>query len=321
MVPNDFADSTPDIIRRLWKPLLFDLNATRFVTSEGQSYEVPSERQHWSQPLGKKLLILDVDTRLDNSPGSIMNKTLNPNELSGRAGGIMNHYLYAMIHGYNYRFVRAPGFSGRHGTWVKVPIIREALKAHNFVVFLDADAGFMHMELPFEWLMNYWNITNKTLVALSNDPDSPRNRDEKGKVMQNTGFIIARQDARSQKLFSDWEHCPTEVKYKGCKHWGKDWAHEQAAFANYVRYDYSSSGEVGVIPCGEGNGAPYIGDKTCNGVFVRHHWFKKDRPASDLQQLISDTVIRRIHAHFLHNKKNATIDATSYRYMQKEEGS
>ncbi|KAI1016324.1 hypothetical protein LB503_010220 [Fusarium chuoi] len=262
-------------------------------TDEGYIYEVPKENENWAKPLGKKLLILDVDTRLDKGPGAVMNDSaLDYKEMKGRTGGIMNHYLYAMIHGYDYKFVRAPDYPKRHQTWVKVPMIREALKSHDFVVFLDADAEFMYPQVPFEWLMKLWNITDQTLLALANDPDSPRNRDEKGKVMQNTGFMIAQQSNRTQELFDDWEHCPGEKKYKGCARWANDWAHEQAAFSNYVRYSYNQSQDIGTIPCMDGNGAPYIGDKTCGGVFIRHHWFRKDDPAKDLQRLILEAFMR-----------------------------
>lgn len=122
-----------------------------------------------------------------------------------------------MIHGYDYRFVRAPNYSKRHGTWVKVPMIQEALKTHDTVVFLDADAVFMYPHLPFEWLMNMWNVTSETLMAISSDPDAKTNRDDKGLVSWNTGFIIAQQSKRTQELFDRWDKCPTEERYTGCK--------------------------------------------------------------------------------------------------------
>ncbi|KAJ3528891.1 hypothetical protein NM208_g10003 [Fusarium decemcellulare] len=304
-----------ELMHHLWRPFIHDINETTFVTKDGKTFEIGNDSYRWTQPLGKKLLILDVDSRLDQGPGAMMNKsTLSPKEMTGRTGGMMNHYLYAMIHGYDYRFIRAPTYSNRHGTWVKVPMIKEALKTHDFVVFLDADAGFMNLHLPFEWLMSMWNITDKTLIALANDPDSPKNRDEKGKVMQNTGFIIAQQSGRTQELFENWEACPTEKRYEGCKHWDRDWAHEQAAFANYVRYDYNSTEEVKAIPCGDGNGAPYIGDKTCGGTFVRHHWFKKDLPAKDLQGIMLDTLVERLHYQFHADKKANYLDASKKSY-------
>jgi hypothetical protein len=130
--------------------------------------------------------------------------------------------------------------------------------------------------------------------------------------MMNTGFIVARQSNRTQDLFHDWNQCPSEAKYKGCRRWAKDWAHEQAAFSNYVRYDYNSTDDVRVIPCMDGNGAPYIGDKKCGGVFVRHHWFHKDYPVKDLRESILDTFMKRIHAGFHHAQQQNFIDASHY---------
>ncbi|EWY80858.1 hypothetical protein FOYG_16775 [Fusarium oxysporum NRRL 32931] len=311
--PTNLAGNTPQLMHHLWKPFIHELNATNFVSNEGYEYKIGKGNHRWLKPMKKKLLILDVDTRLDTGDDSMMNpKGLKADKMSGRTAGMMSHYLYAMIHGYDYKFIRAPDYRNRHGTWVKVPMVKEALKAHETVVFLDADAIFMYPEMPFEWLMSLWNITDKTLVAMSNDPDYPRNRDDKGKVMMNTGFIVARQSNRTQELFHDWNQCPTEKKYKGCERWAKDWAHEQAAFANFVRYDYNRPDDVRVIPCMDGNGAPYIGDKTCGGVFVRHHWFHKDYPANDLHTLILDTFVKRIHVGLHHMKSENYVNATHY---------
>ncbi|KAI8682251.1 hypothetical protein NCS55_00480400 [Fusarium keratoplasticum] len=314
-LPARLAEHTPQLMHDLWTPFIHDINTTHFLTKEGYHYNIPHGTHHWQEPSGKKLLILDVDTRLDTGPGAMMNESsLNSNEMTGRTAGMMNHYLYAMIHGYNYRFIRAPPYPNRHGTWVKVPMIKEALKTHEIVVFLDADAIFMYPEMPFEWLMSLWNVTDNTLVAMASDPNSPRNRDANGRVMHNTGFIIAQQSNRTQELFHNWEQCPTDKKYKGCKRWAKDWAHEQAAFSNYVRYDYNSTEEVVMIPCMDGNGAPYIGDKTCGGVFVRHHWFHKDYPAKDLLRLMQDAFVSWLHAGFHHDKQDNFIDAGRFTY-------
>ncbi|KAH6980359.1 hypothetical protein EDB82DRAFT_560307 [Fusarium venenatum] len=298
------AEDTPQIMQQLWKPLLHDLNATHFITKEGYRYTIAEGNHRWESPLKKRLLILDVDTRLDRGAGAVTNKSpLSPSELTGRSGGMMNHYLYAMIHGYDYQFIRAPDYYNRHGTWVKVPMIKQALESYETVVFLDADAVFVYPELPLEWLMSLWNITDKTLVAMANDPDTPKNRDAQGTVMMNTGFIIARQSDRTQDLFHDWNQCPTDTKYKGCQRWMKDWAHEQAAFSNHVRYDYNSTDEVRKIPRMDGNGG--------NGVFVRHNWFHKDSPANDLRELLLDILVKRIQAGF-HHEQNQFLDASHY---------
>ncbi|KAF5679408.1 hypothetical protein FHETE_825 [Fusarium heterosporum] len=320
-LPVTVAENTPQLMHYFWKPFLHEINNTNFVSDEGYKYETPKDARHWTKPLRKKLLILDVDTREDNGPGGMMNQsTLSPKEMTGRAGGMMNHYLYAMIHGYDYKFVRAPGYPNRHATWVKVPIIKEALKTHEIVVFLDADAVFMYPHVPFEWLMRLWNITDKTLIALANDPDSEKNRDASGKVMMNTGFMIAQQSDETQELFDKWDQCPTSGKYQGCDRWAKEWAHEQGAFSNHIRYDYNSTEKIGVIPCMDGNGAPYIGDKTCGGVFIRHHWFRKNAPAEDLQRILLNTIVSRLHVGFQYDMEQNFVDLSRYRYPLKDLG-
>lgn len=220
-----------------------------------------------------------------------------------------------MIHGYDYRLIRAPNYDGRHGTWVKVPMIKEALKTHEIVVFMDADAVFMYPHMPLEWLLSLWNFTPSTLIAMANDPDSERNRDNKGKVMLNTGFVVAQQSNRTQDLFDRWDRCPTGKRYKDCGRWDKDWAHEQAAFSNHVRYDYTKNeNDIRTIPCMDGNGAPYIGDKTCGGVFIRHHWFRKDDPVKQIRESILDLVLRRMHTHFHAQKGEYYLDAHTEKY-------
>ncbi|KAI5456017.1 hypothetical protein BGZ63DRAFT_368002 [Mariannaea sp. PMI_226] len=305
----------PDLIQALWKPSLHDLNATTFTTDEGYEYEVLEANRRWNEPLGKKLIILDVDTRIHTNTGDLMNTDpLYYKNLTGRTGGWMNHYLYAMIHGYDYRLVRAPEFSDRHGTWVKVPMIKEALKTHDMVVFLDADAVFVYPHLPFEWLLNLWNITDKTLLAMAEDPNSKGNRDSKGWVLWNTGFVVAQKSDRTMELFDNWQDCPSEDKYQGCAHWRKDWAHEQAAFGNHIRYDYSTTDDLRAIPCMDGNGSPYIGDKSCGGVFIRHHWFRKDAPIDHFKDMILDLMVRRLHGHFHSDLDTYFLDAHKKKY-------
>lgn len=85
-------------MHHLWEPFLHDINATHFVTREGYQYTIGERNHRWREPLKKKLLILDVDTRLDTGAGTLLNKSpLNPSELTGRSGGMMNHYLYGTL--------------------------------------------------------------------------------------------------------------------------------------------------------------------------------------------------------------------------------
>jgi hypothetical protein len=95
-LPATLAENTPQLMHYLWKPFLHDINATHFLSKEGYRYKINKNNYRWS-PLKKKLLILDVDTRLDTGAGAMMNKSpLNATEMTGRTAGMMNHYLYGM---------------------------------------------------------------------------------------------------------------------------------------------------------------------------------------------------------------------------------
>lgn len=190
--------------------------------------------------------------------------------------------------------MRAPEYNDRHQTWVKVPSIKEALKTHKFVVFLDSDAVFAEPQVPIEWLLSLWDVKDRTLLAMPEDPNSPINRDAKGWVLWNTGFIIAQQSRRTNELLETWEDCPTGVRFPECRRWAHDWAHEQAAFGNHVRYAYNTTDDLRAIGCMEANGAPYIFDKKCGGVFVSHHWGSKEMTVKGLHELVSKAILRHL---------------------------
>jgi hypothetical protein len=98
-LPARLSENTPELMHHLWKPFLHELNDTQFISKEGYKYKIDSDNYKW-RPLKKKLLILDVDTRLDKGAGAMMNTSspLNADEMTGRTAGMMNHYLYGMIY-------------------------------------------------------------------------------------------------------------------------------------------------------------------------------------------------------------------------------
>ncbi|KAH6695634.1 hypothetical protein F5X68DRAFT_198685 [Plectosphaerella plurivora] len=278
--PFPDANNFANFVASLWRPHVHNLHNSTYVSQDGHEYQLDPNRRIWQKPLGKDVLILNIDTRYDDSYD-------NEKEVSPRRAGWLNHYIYSLIHGYDYKFVHAPRFWFRHVTWVKVPMIRRALQDYRFVVFLDADAVFEEPQIPLEWLFDRWNIHSNTLVAMAEDPNLPRNLDSQGRVLLNTGFIIAQNSKRTTDLFWDWEQCPTDFKFPGCKHWTQDWAHEQAAFGFHVRYAYNDTDELRAISCMDGNGSPHIDQKACGGVFVAHHWSRKRQTVGDLGSLIS----------------------------------
>ncbi|KAF5231409.1 hypothetical protein FAUST_9272 [Fusarium austroamericanum] len=260
----------PLLLAELWKPLIHPIDDRIFVTDKRERFEVPTSQMRWKKPLGKKVILIDTDTRLNTTEeNTILDKRpLHFPTLHGRTGGHLNHYLYAMIHGYDYRLVRAADYPDRHGTWVKPAIAKEALKTHDFVISLDSDAVFTHLNLPIEWLMNLWDIRpEETLVAMAYDLDIKIDYDPRGNLVLNTGFVISQASQRTQEIYERWEDCPRSIP--GCEHWNFKWAHEQSAFSHYIRYEFNRTHDVKNIPCSHANGNEFTaeGQCKCQGIF------------------------------------------------------
>ncbi|KAM0190026.1 hypothetical protein ACHAPA_007815 [Fusarium lateritium] len=219
-----------------------------------------------------------------------------------------------MIHGYDYRLVWAADYPDRHGTWVKPAVVKEALKTYDFVISLDSDAVFTHLDLPLEWLMNLWDITPETLVAMAYDLDWEGDYDPRGNLILNTGFIIAQASQRAQDMFRRWEDCPRSIP--GCEHWNFKWAHEQSAFSHYIRYEFNRTHDVKSIPCNHANGNEYSvnGNCECQGVFISHNWKHKDKTAELLSRSIMTSLARRVHAQFHNDIKDLYVDASNQTY-------
>ena len=123
----------------------------------------------------------------------------------------------------------------------------ELLKTYRFVVFIDRDAFFNHMEVPLEWLFNRWNLTEQTSIAAPLDVlfrDGNATLDAKGRRIQNNGFIIAQSSPRTQEILEAWMNCWNDIRYPGCSYWKENWGNEQSAFAEYVRYEFNREHDV-----------------------------------------------------------------------------
>lgn len=315
--PSDDGDSSLDdpakLLFHLWKPLVHDMREEVYRSSDGKEYKLPDGPREWTQPLGKKVLILDVDSRFDDTEGTLFNgSTLHREGIEDRSAGRLGHMIYAMVHGYDYRFVRAPDWPGRYGTWTKVPILKEAVRQYDTVVFFDADAWFVHMDLPLEWLMNYWKVTKDTSITLAKDPDTTSNRDSKGLVLYNTGFIIAQKSDRTQEILSALEDCPDEKRWPGCAKWKKSFAHEQRAFGEYVRYEYDKTTDILPIIMQDANSP--------KGIFIRHDWPKKRDRLEDLQRGFMDMLIARSHMLFQDELHHYYRDLSKLKFPLNEVG-
>ncbi|KAJ5341849.1 hypothetical protein N7541_010973 [Penicillium brevicompactum] len=218
--------------------------------------------------------------------------------------------ITAKIHGYDYRLVVMPRKDGRFGTWGKVTAIREALRHYKYVVFLDGDAMFLYPNLPMEWLFNYWDITENTLVAMALDPDAPQNRDWNDRTMLNTGFVIAQQSPRTDELFEAWDSCPSETRYPGCSKWSREWPHEQSAFGNHIRYDFNRSEDIRVLSCAEANGCPEVATTGCVGQLIRHYWGDKSAVPAAVGDTILHYFLPQLHEIFYKDRETLVINAS-----------
>lgn len=189
---------------------------------------------------------------------------------------LTNHFS-AKIHGYKYYYVAIDTFEDRRASWKKPTIMSKILKDHDACLYLDSDAIFNHLDLPFEWLMNYWQIhPNTNSLALALDPDAKNNEDQFGKTYLNTGFIIAQKNDKTFKIMKEWEDCPNEGgTHPDCVDFRTNVAGkptDQGGFGTYIRYDYAE--DIKNLPCTEANGFPES-HSGCDGTFIRHLWTGK----------------------------------------------
>ena len=184
----------------------------------------------------------------------------------------------AKIHGYKYYFIEIEEYEDRRASWKKPPVMSELLKDHEACIYLDSDAIFRNLGLPFEWLMNYWGLNPESnSLALALDPPSDNNLDKFGKAYSNTGFIVAQNNAKTHEIFKAWEACPDDGgKHPGCVNFrraGLGSPTDQGGFGTYIRYDYPE--EIKDLKCNEANGYTESGSN-CNGLFIKHIWTGKD---------------------------------------------
>lgn len=175
--------------------------------------------------------------------------------------------------------MRTGKLKDRRDSWKKPTIISRVLQKHDTCIFVDSDAIFNHLELPFEWLMNYWKIDkNHTSVTVAIDPDMKMNKDEHGKLYDNTGFVVVQNRPLTYKMMHDWATCADDGgKYPNCTDYrDKSPGHpsDQGGFGNYIRYDPDYKDAIQELPCEEANGFPEYKSE-CLGLFIKHLWTGK----------------------------------------------
>lgn len=174
----------------------------------------------------------------------------------------------AKIHGYRYYHVHVEELHDRRMYWSKPKVLASILQRHDVCIYIDTDATFARLDLPLEWLLNYWQIEPKRhSMALAADPQKAGNMDDRGKVYHNTGFIVLLNSPRTSEILDNWAKCPDDgepypecTRFRYRKYFRLDKARknlivqetDQAGFGNYVRYDYPES--IATLNCSEANG-------------------------------------------------------------------
>jgi hypothetical protein len=88
--------SFENAVRAIYAPFLVPISARSFMDrTAGEVYTIPDE-PIWRAGLGKKLCIVDIDTRPLNDTNQILNNNFSWTSLEGISPGMLNHYLYGM---------------------------------------------------------------------------------------------------------------------------------------------------------------------------------------------------------------------------------
>ncbi|KAF5680017.1 hypothetical protein FHETE_559 [Fusarium heterosporum] len=267
--------------------------------------KLPSDKPIWNKPLGKKLCIVDLESRRFDKPGQLWSDEMTWNksrEVHGPSGGSLNHWVYAKIHGYEYYHIKINGYPDRRDSWKKPSVLTQVLKKHDVCVFIDSDALFNKLDLPMEWLMNYWSIDPKNnSMALPFDPDTKHNEDRRGNLFLNTGFMIMQNKPKIYEIFKEWDDCANDGgKFPGCTEFRnrKGWQPtDQGGFGTFIRYEYAD--EILSLPCDEANGFPES-NSGCNGKFIKHVWIgKEDRLVQAVGAVFPGVLLETFHKQFL----------------------
>ncbi|KAL2264232.1 hypothetical protein VTK26DRAFT_64 [Humicola hyalothermophila] len=307
---DDSGASTPtygDLIYELYRPIKLPVSATNYTDQRGKTFDTGG-RDYWQTPLGKDLLILELDTRFPAGKDEIFNPEIMNWEAVKASGSslltisYLNHYIYSQIHGYDYKFLHANKIEGHYDTWIKPQGFRKMLSSYKFVVFIDADAIIQHLEVPMEFLFNRWNIAPNTSIAMPVDTQQVSEEkgnisvDSKGKVVLNSGVVVAQNLPLTEEMLEAWAECTTEKRYPGCAKWKTKWSHEQRAFSEYIRYDFNPDGDnIVEIPCNDANGFPGLKGKwgvvdDCQGEFIRHYTINKGQAKTSTAETLMQTV-------------------------------
>lgn len=310
-----------NIIRMLYEPLKMEPAEPFLPDPDGMHFELPL-LPRYTKKLGSDVLILDLDTRQIESTKAFERGKYDWDNINHVSCGIFSHFVYATIHGYDYKFIHTADFKDRHATWIKPSALANQIGNYKFIVFLDADATFRFLHLPIEWLINYWNIEPHHSIIMAKDPWDPRypefNSDRFNRTYANTGFMIVQNNENTIPILKAWHECPDDVRYPNCSQWKQPNFHEQSAFGEYIRYDYDEY--IKELDCGQANGFPGVEVSNCQGKFVRHYWFEKHLVKLDYRENMMNAVTMPIQKLFSENKIMNAITLPIHKLFSEKTG-
>jgi hypothetical protein len=85
----------PTIIKALYGPILHPVDAANFTDEDGDVYRLHRPIK-FTQKLGKKVLILDIDSRPLKGEGQLMNTDLKWQGMRPLSAGMLSHYMFCM---------------------------------------------------------------------------------------------------------------------------------------------------------------------------------------------------------------------------------
>jgi hypothetical protein len=236
--------------------------------------------------------------------------------------------LTATIHGYDYKFIHtSQWFNGsRDDVWTKVPALADTLKDYRFVVMIDADAIFRNLNLPYEWLLNRWNFTEDTSIAMPLDPVMDVNTHQPigytnnkfGEVNPNAGFVTAQNLPRTFDMIEAWISCPEDKeRFPGCDSFRHGWPAEQGAFGEHIRYEFDRDTDFKSFNCTDGNGFPSQGSE-CRGLFVRHFTTGKGELKGGVGDSLLQSLFLRTHGDIMRKWGDVKIERNSTQGLKEE---
>jgi hypothetical protein len=81
------------IIKALYGPILHPVDAANFTDEDGDVYRLHGDPK-FKKKLGKKVLILDIDSRPLTGPGQLMNTELKWKGMRPLSAGMLSHYMF-----------------------------------------------------------------------------------------------------------------------------------------------------------------------------------------------------------------------------------